>query len=310
MGEIMDLRSLASDRREFLQHSAACALGAAILPAWAGSSIAAASDLIPAAKERFCTAVKWDMIEGSGSVMEKFQLCKDLGFTGMELISPLAGFTTEEVVAASQATGMPVHGVVDMKHWDVRLSSPDESVRQQGVDYLRQALKDCHAMGGYSVLLVPGRVGGDQETHDDVWARSIEGIRQALNTASRLGVRILIENVWNGFCETPEQLRDYIDEIDSPWVASYFDIGNASKFGPSENWIRILGRRIVKLDVKDWSVKEGFCKIGDGDINWPEVRRALEEIGYSGWCTAEVKGGGAEELRDIHRRMTNVLDLN
>lgn len=165
-------------------------------------------------------------------------------------------------------------------------------------------------MGGDSVLLVPGRVAGENETHDHVWNRSIEQIRLVLPLASRLGVRILIENVWNGFCETPEKFRDYLDEINSPWVGAYFDIGNVRKFSPSENWIRVLGKRIVKLDVKDWSKKNGFCKIGDGDVNWPEVCKALDEIAFRGWCTAEVGGGKKERLNDIAERMNRVLRLN
>jgi hexulose-6-phosphate isomerase len=204
---------------------------------------------------------------------------------------------------------MPVHGVVDMKHWDIRLSSPDAAVRTQAVEHVRQAIVDCHAMNGFSVLLVPGKVDVDSESHDDVWTRSILGIRQVLDTASKLGVRILIENVWNGFCEKPEQLRDYLDEIDSPWVGAYFDIGNVRKFGPSEEWIKVLGSRIVKLDVKDWRATDGFCRIGDGDVNWPAVRQSLDDIQFTGWCTAEVAGGGEDELRDILRRMIKVLDL-
>jgi hexulose-6-phosphate isomerase len=131
-----------------------------------------------------------------------------------------------------------------------------------------------------------------------------------LPLASKLGVRVCIENVWNGFCETPEQARDYIDAIDSCWVGAWFDIGNCRKFGPSENWIRTLGNRIVKLDCKDWSQKSGFkSKIGDGDVNWPAVRQALADIGYTGWCTAEVDGGGREVLADIAERMNRVLML-
>jgi len=122
-------------------------------------------------------------------------------------------------------------------------------------------------------------------------------------------VRVLIENVWNGFCETPEQFRDYLEEIDSPWVGAYFDIGNVRKFSPSENWIRTLGSHIVKVDVKDWGVKNGFCKIGDGDVNWPAVREALHEIGFTGWSTAEVSGGDRERLADIFTRMNRVLGV-
>ena len=147
---------------------------------------------------------------------------------------------------------------------------------------------------------------GDDENHDHVWKRSIVEIRKVLPLAARLGIHVLIENVWNGFCETPEQLRDYVDEIDSPWVGVYFDIGNVRKFGPSEDWIRVLGRRIVKLDVKDWGQKNGFCKLGEGDVNWPEVRKALSEIGFTGWSTREGSDGG---LSETVRLMNELLDL-
>jgi hypothetical protein len=174
---------------------------------------------------------------------------------------------------------------------------------------LAQSLRECQACGGDSVLFIPGRVGPDG-THDEVWKRSIPEVRRFLPLASRLGVRLLIENVWNGFCQKPELMRDYIDEIDNPWFGSYFDIGNACKFAPSEDWIRTLGRRIVKLDVKDWKKSKGLCDIGNGDVNWLAVREALAELGFSGWATAEVRGGGRDRLADIARRMSQVFQIN
>jgi L-ribulose-5-phosphate 3-epimerase len=301
------LRPTASNRRQFLRHSAAVA---AVGMAAAQVSISSAADAATApagSKLQLYKAVKWGMIAGAPTVLDHFKICQELGYDGMELISP-ADFSAKEVREASDATGLPVHGLVDMKHWDVRLSAPDAKVREEGVAILRQAILDCHAFGGFSVLLVPGRVSGGDETHDHVWKRSIEGIRQVLPLASKLGVRVLIENVWNGFCETPEQLRDYLDEIANPWVGAYFDIGNVVKFSPSQNWIRTLGSRIVKLDVKDWSTKQGFdAKIGEGDVNWPAVRQALREIGFSGWCTAEVAGGDREWLADVAKRIDQTL---
>jgi hexulose-6-phosphate isomerase len=302
-------------RREFLQTSVAAAAGAALLGT-ASIGIAAPSpekkkenSADTSGKGRIYKTVKWGMIAGGGSVLEKFQLQKELGYDGMELVSPWNG-DVEEVRAASEKTGMPVHAVVDMAHWEIRLSSPDPKVREKGVAILEQALRDAHSFGGSAVLLVPGKVTGKDETHDDVWKRSIPEIRKAVPLASKVGVRICIENVWNGFCETPEQARDYIDAIDSCWVGAWFDIGNCRKFGPSEDWVRTLGGRIVKLDCKDWSKKNGFkSKIGDGDINWPAVRQALAEIGYSGWCTAEVDGGNREVLADIAQRMNRMLLL-
>ena len=300
----------ASNRRQFLQRSATVAavgLASSQFGAAAAADVAASASASTPGKLQLYKAVKWGMIDGAPTVLDRFRICQELGDDGMELISP-ADFSAEEVRKASDATGLPVHGLVDMKHWDIRLLSPDAKTREEGVAILRQAILDCHAFGGFSVLLVPGRVNGDDESHDHVWKRSIEGIRQVLPLASKLGVRVLIETVWNGFCETPEQFRDYLDEIANPWVGAYFDIGNVVKFSPSQNWIRTLGPRIVKLDVKDWSTTQGFeAKIGEGDVNWPAVRQALRDIGFSGWCTAEVAGGDRAWLADVAKRMDQTL---
>jgi hexulose-6-phosphate isomerase len=258
-------------------------------------------------------AVKWGMVGGDGSVLDKFELLKSIGFDGVELDSP-SGLDREEVLRARDETGLPVHGVVDSIHWQKRLSSPDAKVRAEGVRGLETAIRDAKAYGGSSVLLVPGRVTGE-ETHEHVWERSIAGIREMLPLAAQLGIRILIENVWNGFCyvhggpadQSADQLAQYLDEIASPWVGSYFDIGNHRKYGVPEEWIRTLGRRIVKVDVKDWGVENGWAKIGDGDVDWKAVRAALGEIGFDGWATAEVGGGGEERLREIKRRMDATL---
>jgi sugar phosphate isomerase/epimerase len=302
---------LDSNRRSFLRASAGVAVGIAIS---GGSSLtqaetaAAAGTATAPDGRRIFKAAKWEMIAIEGSILDKFQLQKEVGFDGMELISP-SDLNPKEVRAASDKTGMPVHGVVDMRHWEIRLSSPDAAQREMGVAILEQALRDAKTFGGFSVLLVPGKVSGPDENHDHVWKRSITEIRKVLPLASKLGVRVLIENVWNGFCETPDQMRDYLDEIADPWVGAYCDIGNCRKFGPSENWIRVLGPRIVKIDCKDWGDTEGFCKIGEGDVDWPAVRQSLNETGFTGWCTAEVESGGREVLADISARMDRVLNL-
>lgn len=304
----MSGHALLPTRRHFLGASAGVLATTTL--GWNSTPLQAApqQESSPANRGRIFKSVKWGMIGEGSSVLDKFQLCKELGFDGMELEAP-ARHELTEVLEASEATGMPVHGTVGQKHWQVRLSSPDAKVRDEARQDLLTGLADTHAYGGDSILLVPGAVRGEDENHDHVWGRSIEHIWQVLPTASKLGVRVLIENVWNGFCETPEQLRDYIDEIDSPWVGVYFDIGNVRKFGPSEDWIRTLGSRVVKLDVKDWGQSGGFGKIGDGDVDWSAVRTALDEIGFTGWCTAEVAGGDKARLRDIAERMNRVLAL-
>ena len=294
-------------RRTFVKYSAAAAIGVSTV----GSSLAASGLIAPepsqSSRRKIRKSVKWGMVGAGESVLEKFQIQKQLGYDGVEFVSP-TNINLDEVVAASKETKMPVHGLVNMRHWNVRMSSPDAAQRDEAVKIMRQCIADCKKIGGGSVLLVPGRVAGNDETHDHVWNRSIECIQQVLPDAEKADISILIENVWNGFCKQPEELRDYIDEIDHRLVQVYFDIGNARRFAPSEKWIEVLGKRIKKLDVKGWSKADGFkSKIGDGDVNWPAVCKALDKLEYDGWCTAEVGGGGKERLQEIAERLDKFL---
>ena len=265
--------------------------------------------------KRIYKSLKFGMFNEDIPMLEKFKLLKEMGFDGVELDSP-GGQNKTEALSASRETGLPIHGVVDSIHWGTRLSDPDPAVRAKGLEGLITAIRESHQVGGSAVLLVPGRVADPAtENHFQVWQRSIEQIRKALPLASKLGIRILIENVWNGFCyehdgadnQTAHLLAAYLDEINSPWVGSYFDIGNHQKYGKPAEWIRVLGRRIAKLDVKDWGKANGFCKIGDGDVDWPAVREALGEIGYSGWATAEVSGGDRNRMKDVSERMDKYM---
>ena len=292
-------------RRLFLQATAATTAGALL-------TAASADDQSGPGRERsnagriYASNKGGNIGQDKAAMVAKLQQYKQLGFDGIEGVSP--GISDLKALnAAIDETGVPVHGVVDMVHWKQRLSDPDPSVREVGRAALEQAVKDCSAIStGSAVLLVPGRVSGEEENHDHVWSRSIVEIRKVLPTAAKLGIPILIENVWNGFCEDPQQFADYIDEIDSPWVGAYFDIGNCRKFGPAEDWIRTLGSRIVKLDVKDWGQENGFCRLGEGDVNWPEVRKALAEIRFTGWATRE---GRDDSLADTVQLMDELLDL-
>jgi hexulose-6-phosphate isomerase len=235
---------------------------------------------------------------------KQMQKLKDLGFDGIEGSGP--GLQIEPMKMACSKFKLPMHGVVYNKHWKVRLSDPNPEVREKSRIGLAQAMREARGAGGISVLLVPGRVKGDQETHQHVWDRSIEQIRKLIPLASELKIHILIETVWNGFCYKPEQFRDYIDAINSPWVQAYYDIGNMQKYGPSHKWIRILGNRTLKLDVKDWGSKNGFCPLGQGDVDWKKVRHELEQIEFRGWATREGNDGGVENTA---RLMNQLLSL-
>ena len=222
------------------------------------------------------------------------------------------------MLAARDATGLEIPGVVDSVHWNKTLGDPDPKVRAEGLAALETALRDCKRYGGTSVLLVPAVV-SKAISYADAWERSQAEIRKALPLAAELGVTIAFENVWNHFLLSPLEAARYVDAFESPRVGWHFDVGNVVNYGWPDQWIRTLGPRIKKLDVKEFSRKkrdaEGLWKgfdveIGDpeGDCDWPAVRKALAEIGYSGWAAAEVKGGDEARLKDVAARMDRVLN--
>ena len=275
--------------------------------AGAAAAVAATSTLQAEDKKRarannglIYKSVKW----GGKPNLPRMQKLKELGFDGIEGSAP--GMNVGALRKACDEVGLPMHGVVYNKHWQKRLSSPDAATRDESRKGLEEAIRESKAVGGSSVLLVPGAVRGENENHDQVWERSIAEIRKVIPLASKLGIHVLIETVWNGFCYKPEQFRDYLDEINNPWVQAYYDIGNMQKFAPSHEWIRILGNRNVKLDVKDWGVKNGFCPLGQGDVEWDKVRAELKKIGFNGWVTREGGDGGDEKTAAL---MDELLDL-
>jgi hexulose-6-phosphate isomerase len=288
----------------------------------AGAGLAAASVLGPAfaadpgREPGLKKALKYAMIQPGSTVLEKFRIARSCGFEGVEMDSP-GGPPADEVLAAKEATGLEVPGVVDSLHWRQTLGDPDPAVRQAGLDGLIQAIRDCKAYGAGSVLLVPAVV-NEQISYEDAYHRSQAEVRKAIPLAQELGVKISFENVWNNFLLSPLEAARYVDELESPVIGWHFDIGNVVNYGWPEHWIRTLGQRITRLDVKEFSrakrndegLWKGFSvEIGDGDCGWARVMQALRDIGYAGWAAAEVGGGDETRLTDIAQRMDRVFAL-
>jgi hexulose-6-phosphate isomerase len=289
-------------RRTFIQGALAGALATQI----------GLAQTTKANEPRLKKALKYSAITPGNSPLEKFKLIKSHGFLGVEIDSP-NNLDAAAILAAAKESGIAIHGTIDSVHWKKRLSDPDEKVRAEGLAALRTAIKDCKIYGGTTVLVVPGKVSKDSgEGFDEVWSRSQEQIRKAIPDAEDAGVKIAIEVVWNDFITKPEQLVKYVDEFKSKSVGAYFDISNMIKYGVAPaDWIRALGPRMLKFDFKGFKqdAKPQWVKIGDGDENWPEVMKALEEVDYRGWATAEVGIPTVEELKDVSDRMDRCLGI-
>ena len=206
-------------RRDFLKVSAA--VTASLLPA--------AAPAAEAKKPVIRKAVKYNGIKVNGDDLAKFQLAKKCGFQGVEIDSP-SKLDLEKLVAASEATGIKIHGVIDSVHWNDTLSHPKEEIRAKGLKALEGAIRDAAVVGADTVLLVPGVVNKDV-TYEQCYERSQAEVKKALPLAEKHKIKIAIETVWNNFITKPEQLVQYVDDFKSEWVAAYFDISNMIKYG-------------------------------------------------------------------------------
>jgi hexulose-6-phosphate isomerase len=267
--------------------------------------MAAAMSLYAAPVRKIRKAIMYETISMKGSVLEKFQTVKAAGFAGIEAMSHM---DQGEVIGAMRTAGLEAASVCCSTHWKSPLSDPDPAVREIGRKGLEQALRDAKVYGASSVLLVPAVVTKDV-AYDDAYRRSQVEIRKVLPLAHELGVKIAIENVWNHFLLTPLEAARYIDEFQSDAIGWHFDIGNVLAFGWPDQWIHILGKRILKLHVKEYSAEKRF-KVAylEGDNNWGSIMKALDEIGYSGWGIAEQTGADSPAgLRELSSRMDRIF---
>jgi L-ribulose-5-phosphate 3-epimerase len=270
---------------------------------------------------------------------ELLQSWKAAGFDGIEASNWNA--SAEEAAAArktAESLEMRIHSV--LFGWGAM--NGGDAALADSVAKMEMALQTAQRFGADVVLYVPCQfsgmpvpkpwqfdirfdektghlkqvVAGDNakfqkyiEAHDHAVDASREGIRRLIPTAKKHGVVIAVENVWNNLCVMPKLMANFVASFDSPWVKAYFDIGNHVRYAPPQDWIRTLGKQIVRCHVKDFKLNPdghdgNFCDIRNGSVDWPAVTQALDEIGYRGWMTIE---GGDLSLAENNKRLDLIL---
>jgi L-ribulose-5-phosphate 3-epimerase len=254
-------------------------------------------------------AVEFTMLPQSLSVGDAFQLAKDCGFEQIECPTTPEDAKAEEMLAASKKSGLRIHSVMNQAHWGSPLSSPDPAVVEKSLEGMRASLANAKLWGSDTVLLVPAVVNAEV-SYAQAWERSQRQIRKLIPIAAESKVVIGIEEVWNKFLLSPLEFARYIDSFESPYIKAYFDVGNVAISGYPQDWIRVLGKRIVKLHIKDFKFEKNvasWMNLKEGTIDWRAVHAALEAIGYKGTATVELAGGDAAYLKDVNRRFEQIL---
>ncbi len=243
---------------------------------------------------------RWTM-PGSWGLDECFEAARQAGFDCIEINTAETGDLTPDTSEAdarriaqrAKDAGVELSSLSTGLGWAYPLTDPDPDKRRKARDFTAAQIRIAGWMGLDAILCVPGVVTPDVP-YDVAYVRAQDGLRDLEPVAAENGVVIGVENVWNKFLLSPIEMARFVDELASPWVQVYFDVGNVLAFGYPQQWIRILGKRIKKAHVKDFRTGigniRGFANLLQGDVPWPAVRQAFADIGYDDVVTAEVEG--------------------
>lgn len=261
-----------------------------------------------------------------GTVKDNLTLAKSAGFDGVELSlnnRPELSLTStdkeiKEIKNIADGLGLSLYSLCCDSCWDLRVSDDDAAIREKAKDMIKRQLETAKLLGADTILVIPGVVNAcfshpeKKVAYDTVYERSLKAFGELKTYAEKIGVSIGLENVWNKFLLSPLEMKEFIDEIGSDYVGSYLDVGNTLHISYPEDWVRILGKRIKKVHFKDYRVEvgglSGFVDLLAGDVNYPEVMKALGEIGYDGWVTAEMIPNYRYHTEQIIYNTSNSMD--
>jgi hexulose-6-phosphate isomerase len=242
------------------------------------------------------------------SLEQCLRLAKDAGFDAVELnydlesdLSPKHGTADfQKIRKMADAIGIAISGLCSFLFWPYPLTSNDAAKRQRGLELAGKIAECAHDLGVENVLVVPGavcipwRTDHEPVPNDVCLKRAREAVGKLLPGAEKLGVKLNMENIFfNGFLMTPQEMNDFVDGFGSEHVKVHFDTGNIMMYQYPEHWIRMLGKRIQNVHLKEFTKKgtdtslESFRPLLDGTTNWPAVMDAFTEVGYTGYLTFE-----------------------
>jgi D-psicose/D-tagatose/L-ribulose 3-epimerase len=225
--------------------------------------------------------------------LDLLEHAKELGFAALEIsLGNLENIEPPKIRARAEKVGIEVISALGLSR-EYALETPDADTRRRTVEFLKTAVSALRDMGGRlfggMFYAVPGRFSGTGPTADELsWLA--EGIREVAVFARGCGVSLAIEPV-NRYetylLNTAADAHALIDRIDEPNLGLLLDTYhmNIEERGMAATIIRHAAKlRHLHLNESDRGT------LGGGNIEWPSIFSALEQIRYTGMASIEVFG--------------------
>jgi L-ribulose-5-phosphate 3-epimerase len=260
-----------------------------------------------------------------------FDRARASGYEGVQIYTEISdGFLslkTDDTVLRQIARAAGDAGIeipsLEIAPLQYSLTSDDAAERKRGIQVIQRSLSMAAELGARGVLVIPGYVGlpweksGRSVDYEQAYDRTVEGLRSVAAHARKVDVNIYVENIWNMFLLSPLEMRRLIDDVGDPHIGVLLDVGNVVLFGFPEQWVRILGRRIREVHLKDFrrsvGTVEGFVPLLAGDVNWPAVMKALRQTGFGGYLIQEIfpyPHGGDASLEHTMTALNRLLEMH
>lgn len=246
--------------------------------------------------------------DGQISPEDAIKAVKKMGLDGIELgfgageFSPgISRERCKEIKKFADSLGVKIDTCATGVHWELSLSSPSAATRKKAIAFTKEYLQAASWVGAKVCLVLPGVVYVPWEEKAPVvpYVKVLElatsSIKELIPVAKKAGVKIGVENVWNGFLTDPLSMRMFIDQFNTSYVGAYFDTANCVINGYPEHWIEILGKKLVAIHAKNFKRMDGagglkgqVDDLSKGDVDFKAVIKELKKVKYTGPITAEM----------------------
>ena len=230
-----------------------------------------------------------------------FQLTKDIGADGLEVDMGSLG-TNETFVSAITTNAVLRQQFLD-KARELNLEIPSLAMSgfyaqsfadRPTVPRMVQDCIDTMVAMKVKIAFLPLGVRGDLVKHPELRPAIVARLKAIAPAAEKAGVILGLETS----LPAAEEIQ-LLDEIGSPAVKCYFNFSNALGAGrnvPEE--LRRIGKdRLCQIHATD---EDGVWLENDPKINMPQVKRALDEMGWSGWLVIE-RSRDARDARNVRK---------
>lgn len=236
------------------------------------------------------------LIAGDGPLADFFQAAAQAGYAVVEVCLRRQGELTLDsspaqlagIRAAAAANGV---NLVSLTHSHCTGNLLDSGAAQQtSIDETIAGLHVAAALGIDCTLHTLGSLRPDLY-YDDAYRNAVYALQQIAATAEQLKVALAVEFVWNGFLFSPLEMKQFLDDVSSPAIGFYFDPGNMAVFQYPHHWVRIVGKHIKMVHLKDWqgrALNGGWTPLLQGAVDYTAMNRELRAIGYDGPMISEV----------------------